>query len=67
MENTSLQLDGETLSQVSIPCFKINKISNSFNEFRELLDTFPIEWGFCVSRYGLYVRCNQTGNPQVIC
>ena len=58
MENLSLQLDGETLSEATIQCFKINQIFNLFNEFKELLDTFSIEWGFCVTRYSLYMRYN---------
>ena len=58
MENISLPLDGETLSEATIQCFKINQMFNLFNEFRELLDTFSIEWGFRVTRYGLYMRCN---------
>ena len=40
-----------------------NQIFNLFNEFRELVDTFSIEWGFHVTRYGLYMRCNQSSNP----
>ena len=48
---------------MEIQFFKINQIFNSFNEFKELLDTFSIEWGYLITRYGLYMRCNQSGNP----
>ena len=58
MERMSLRLDGESLSEAAIQCFKINQIFNSFNEFKELFDTFSIEWGFRVTRYCLYMRYN---------